>query len=134
MSRHQYSDDSAPWDLICWRGQVASAIRGQRGQRLIREMRDALLAMPEKILIAEELVDEDGAVCGLGAVGLLRGIDMRGIDPEDEAIARAFDIAAPLAREIMYENDNYLSEQPEQRHARMLRWAEKHIISKDAAT
>ena len=38
MSRSGYSDDLDNWDLIRWRGQVSSAIRGKRGQGFLREL------------------------------------------------------------------------------------------------
>lgn len=127
MSRHDYSDDLDPLDLGRWRGCVASAIRGRRGQKMLRDMRDALDAMPVKRLIAEEL-ECDGEVCALGAVGRLRGIDMSLIDPEDsDLVADLFDIAEPLAREITYENDEFGCGTPEERWAYMRRWVESLI-------
>ena len=66
MSRSGYSDDCDTWPLICWRGAVASALRGKRGQQFLIELRDALDAMPEKRLIAEQLQDGTGCHCTLG--------------------------------------------------------------------
>jgi hypothetical protein len=46
MSRSGYDescDDN--WGLICWRGAVASALRGRRGQAFLRELVDALDAV-----------------------------------------------------------------------------------------
>jgi hypothetical protein len=130
MSRHGYSDDLGdedPLQLGRWRGRVASAIRGRRGQQLLRDLRDALDAMPEKRLIAEQL-EADGEVCALGAVGRARGIEMSGIDPEDsERVAAAFDIAEPLAREITYENDENYNMTPEGRWKYMRSWVERRI-------
>ena len=80
MSRHGYSDDLDQWDLIKWHGQVASAIRGKRGQKLLVDLVRALDAMPEKELIASKLVTIDGEVCALGAVGQLRGTEMPILD------------------------------------------------------
>lgn len=128
MSRHGYCDEGGmePLDLGRWRGRVASAIRGRRGQKLLREMRDALDAMPEKRLITSEL-EREGEVCALGAVARARGISMTGIDPEDsERVAATFDIAEPLAREITWENDENCST-PEQRWQYMRAWAERRI-------
>lgn len=109
MSRSGYSDDLDNWQMIKWRGQVASAIRGKRGQRLLADLLAALDAMPEKSLIAYELETEEGEVCALGALGKVRGIDMQKLDPEEpESVAAAFDIAPQLAQEIAYMNDEYL--------------------------
>lgn len=106
MSRAGYSEDLDNWDLIRWRGRVASATRGRRGQKMLRDLLAALDAMPEKALVIGELQTESGDVCALGALGKARGIDMSNIDPDEpDQVAAAFDIAAPLAREIVYTND-----------------------------
>lgn len=106
MSRSGYSDDYDNWDLIRWRGAVASAIRGKRGQAMLRELLTALDALPEKRLAAGALQTADGEFCTLGALGRYRGIDMSNIDPEDrDAVAEAFGVADALTAEIMFEND-----------------------------
>jgi hypothetical protein len=129
MSRAGYIEDLDNWDLIRWRGQVASATKGKRGQKLLRDLLAALDAMPEKALIADELETKEGEVCALGALGKLRGIDMSELDPEEpEEVAAAFDVAAPLAREIVYMNDDhydYLT--PEQRWGKMRAWVASQI-------
>lgn len=132
MSRHGYSDDIEQWQMIKWRGQVASAIRGKRGQRLLLDLIAALDAMPEKVLIAEELVNSEGDVCALGAVGKRRGLAMGNLDPEEsESVAEVFDIAYPLACEITYINDegNFFrrDETPQQRWERVRAWAIGHV-------
>jgi hypothetical protein len=122
MSRSGYSDDLDQWVLIRWRGAVASAIRGKRGQDFLREMLTALDAMPEKRLIRSEL-ERDGEVCALGSVGKARGIDQAGIDPYDRRqVAQVFGIAEAMAAEIAFENDEDWRETPEQRWARMRAW------------
>ena len=56
MSRSGYSDDEGePGQFAMWSGQVASAIRGKRGQAFLREMAEAMDAMPDKRLIAHDL-------------------------------------------------------------------------------
>jgi hypothetical protein len=63
MSRSGYSDDcDDQWRHIMWWGAVTSSIRGKRGQAFLREMRDALDAMPEKRLAPDALV-RGGEVC-----------------------------------------------------------------------
>jgi hypothetical protein len=128
--RSGYSDDCDQWDLIRWRGAVESAIRGKRGQAALREMLSALDAMPDKRLIADELEDADGEVCGLGALGKARGLDMAVVDPEDrESVAKAFGIAEALAAEIMNVNDDWLDRRatPEQRWEVVRRWVASKI-------
>lgn len=106
MSRSGYTEDcDDQWASIRWRGAVASAIRGKRGQAFLAEMLAALDAMPEKRLITMHL-EQGGEVCAIGSVGKARGVDMSGIDPEDyERVAHLFGIAAPMAQEIVWLND-----------------------------
>lgn len=134
MGRSGYSEggDLNNWDLIRWRGQVASAIRGKRGQAFLKELLAALDALPEKRLVENEL-EAHGEVCTLGALGKARGIDMAKIDPEDRStVAGTFGIAEPMAAEIMFENDGdfwWGNETPEQRFDRMRRWVVASIKS-----
>lgn len=131
MSRSGYSDDCESWSLICWRGAVASALRGKRGQQFLSELRDAMDEMPEKKLIANELQAADGCYCTLGVIGAHRGLDMTSLDPSDrEAVSRTFGIAEAMAAEIAFENDGEwrrVPETPEQRWARMRAWVDSHI-------
>ncbi len=130
MSRAGYSEDcDDQWQLIMWRGAVASSIRGKRGQAFLREMIEALDAMPEKRLVPHVLV-QAGEYCAIGSVGAKRGIEMEKLDPEEPSkIADAFGIASPLVREIEWMNDEAgpYDETPEGRWLRMLNWAERQI-------
>lgn len=104
-------------------------MRGKRGQLLLRDLLAALDAMPEKSLIAHEL-QQDGEVCALGACGVHRGMDMSSLNPEEpKNVARAFDIAEPMAREIAYMNDEYgdHNESCEKRWQRMRDWVASKI-------
>lgn len=155
MSRSGYIDDEDDHLAIGrWRGAVMRAMYGKRGQAFLKEALAVLDAMPDKRLIAEHLEvdgrqcrygDPDiiiggdelvtpagtalpmGAVCTLGAVGKARGMDMSDIDPEDhETVAVKFGIAHALACEIMYMNDDWYQETPEERYNRMRAW----VVSK----
>ena len=138
MSRSGYCEDSwgddegDNWRMIMFRGQVASAIRGKRGQAFLKELIVALEAMPEKRLIAEELID-NGEVCALGCVGRARGMDLEKLDPENhEGLATAFGIAQRLITEIEYENDETCST-PEHRWEWMHRWAKQNLTPEKAS-
>ena len=123
MSRSGYSDDIDGWALIRWRGAVAAAIRGHRGQQLLHGLAAALDRLPVKRLITGAIRDERGDVCALGALA-----PDAGVDPYDyEAVARYFGVSEALAREIMYLNDEYYDSTPEARFARMRRWVHEHI-------
>lgn len=127
VSRSGYTDE---WneDAWRWRGVVASAARGKRGQVFFRDLVAALDAMPVKRLEAGELETNDGDVCALGALGKAKGVDVTAIDTEDYAtLGKTFDIAEQLAQETMYMNDECGPETPEQRWARVRKWAAEQI-------
>jgi hypothetical protein len=128
MSRSGYMDDIDQWDLIRWRGQVASVMRGKRGQAFLLEMWKAMQALPEPKLISDEL-EKDGAVCALGSVGKARGVDMTGIDAHDyEQVAAFFGIPHQLAQEIMFMNDEVCPHvTPENRFKLLKDWIEKNL-------
>ena len=127
MSRSNYNDEGDVWDLIRWRGAVASAIKGARGQQLLSQMAASLDTMPKKRLIANSLECSDG-VCALGAVGKTRGMDLSGLDPEDpNMIAKAFGVAPALVQEIAYINDEWNHATPEKRWQTVRRWVTEQI-------
>ena len=133
MSRSNYSDDCNGWSAIRWRGAVNAAIKGARGQKLLRELATAMDAMPEKRLIADQLANADGEFCALGVVGNARGIPreiLLDVDPEDAgAIASLFDIAPALVKEIVYMNDDddCRLRKPQTRWSCMREWVRDQI-------
>jgi hypothetical protein len=148
MSRSGYSDDcDDDWSLIRWRGAVASAIRGKRGQAFLRELLNALDALPEKKLIAHRL-ERNGSYCALGAIGAARGLDLKALDapydcaPEDVEyieevdhgkFVETFGVAGALLREIQYMNDEapWAHESPEARWARVRAWVVEQLKLKE---
>jgi hypothetical protein len=136
MSRSGYSDDYSEGDAppFLWRQSVENAINGKRGQLMLRDLLAALDAMPNKRLIAEDLI-RDGEVCAIGALGVVRGIDLQKLDPERPGlIAKSFGIAEALVREIEFYNDEFgAPETPEQRWERMRHWVASQIKSESVA-
>lgn len=143
MSRSGYNEygDIDQWDLIRWRGAVHSALNGKRGQDFLKEMLDALDALPEKKLIKHDLIN-DGEVCAIGSVGIARGTDMSDLNPDrSRDVAEAFGIANALVCEIEFINDeDYFpgygrrlepDEDPEARWIRVRAWVEKWIIQEE---
>lgn len=136
MSRSGYSEDCEDyWAFIRWRGAVTAATKGRRGQAFLQEIVAALDAMPVKRLIADELVNEDGEVCAIGAVCRQRGLDTSGVDPEDrEEVAALVGVATALVAEIEWLNDEDLRHStPEKRWELMRSWIAAMIVSERAA-
>lgn len=135
MSRSGYCEDG-DYDLSnLWPNIVKRSIKGKRGQAFLKELAAAMDAMPEKKLIANDLVTETGEVCAIGVVCKARGLDTNGVDIYDrDEVGKLVGIAPTLAAEIEYQNDDDFSyrrsETPEQRWARMRKWVTDNL--KDA--
>lgn len=141
MSRSNYSDDCENLEL--WRANVERTIQGKRGQALLKELEAALVALPDKALITEDMArPENDSVCALGAVALKRGIE-KGKDRltvlkeiaekfpegcEAEELADEFSISSMLAREITYVNDEMAPTKPQERYEYVLNWVREQIV------
>lgn len=128
MSRSGYSDDCEYLEL--YRATVKRSIKGKRGQAFLSELAAALDAMPEKALIRNELINEHGEVCAIGAVCKARSMDVSRIhEDEPEDVARAVGIAQSMAAEIAFENDESrgLNELPHERWQRMRKWVADNL-------
>jgi len=118
-----------------WRGVIASATRGKRGQQFFRDLVAALDAMPIKRLIDGDLETAEGDVCALGSLARHKGKSLVPDDTYDYAkLGATFNIAEQLAQEVMHENDegapwrpHHEKEPDEQRWARVRAWAAKQI-------
>jgi hypothetical protein len=134
MSRSGYVH-GCDWDgdlseLALYRANVDRAIRGRRGQALLREMAVALDAMPVKELVAGEIVRDSEHVCALGSVALARGLNVADLDVEDgDAVGEMFGVASMLVREIAYKNDECgpLPQAPAERWTRMRAWVAANV-------
>jgi len=146
MSRSGYSDD---WDYEAdqgtqnlYRATVDRSLSGKRGQAFLRSALDVLDAMPEKKLAASTWID-GCSMCTLGAVAKARGVEAKfaTVDPEWDGgvyvAAKEFDISKPMAREIVYMNDEggpyYGTETDEQRWQRMRNWIAQRIAQAKAS-
>lgn len=114
MSRSGYTDDYGDDDPLAmgrWRQAVKRSIEGKRGQALLRELLEALDAMPEKRLYRGNFATADGEFCTLGALGAKRGTKMDDLgdeyDCDAKLVGQRFGIAPAMAAEIMYMNDEY---------------------------
>jgi len=129
MDRAGYAtdcDNDDDWQLRLgrWRGRVASATRGKRGQRFLKLALKALDQMQDKRLARGTFgVGDDGCMCLMSSLATETGkasvlsevlrasaLDEWGTrdDPvhANLLVAEAFDIASPLAQELVYLNDN----------------------------
>lgn len=157
MIRSGYSDDEEcfPNQFRLWAANVRRSIRGKRGQAFLRELADALDAMPTKELVRGYAITADkSCCCALGCVALRRGVDVSPIVPEPDGIDDGYDgdpdgdwstewlrdelgIPDALAREIAYQNDDGgpdIDETPAERWTRMRAWVARRITPSAGAT
>lgn len=127
VSRHGYSDGGD--NVAMWRGIIASATRGKRGQAFFRSLVEALDGMADKRLVEGELENAEGSVCALGCLGKARGLAIGSVDTEDwDKLGELFDIAPQLAQEVMYVNDDsWRVTTPEERWRSVRAWAGRQI-------
>ena len=124
MSRTSYTDDYGddfPGQINLFRANVRRSMRSRAGQQRLRELRDALLALPEKELYPQVFVEgprESPAVCALGAWALKKAdgdadaaSSMVDADPDYGWDVEAADQLAPhgwpklVVLETVYQND-----------------------------
>jgi len=143
MSRYCDFDDHdhEPWMEGQTAGALRSAIRGRRGQRLLRDLIEGLDALPVQELAAGTLKDpETGCVCALGVVRLQRGADAVPLrfDPTDPDVdwrdlAKPFDISETLANAVICQNEygDKCNDEPSRRRRWRLvrRWAVCNLIA-----
>lgn len=131
MSRLLYNDDDcSPSEEGLQKGWFLSTIRGQRGQRFLRELVAALDALPTPELSSGALEDaKTGCCCAFGAVRRLRGPENVKLwfHPEEEDmtpnhLAEPFGVSQTLAWAVVQANEDMNESNAEQ--ARRHRWAE----------
>lgn len=75
--RIRYSEDEDyPGQFELWQANCRRSLQGKAGQAALRELEAALLALPEKRLIANKLIDAEGEVCAIGALAKYKGRDL----------------------------------------------------------
>lgn len=150
MSRTSYSDDEYfPGQFALWRANVNRSLAGARGQAALRDLEAALLALPEKRLIADD-VAKGGEVCAVGALVAHRKVslgqaredvlkelggeprDEEWEDGDEEGETEAIGVEAGIPRLVAWRlvelNDMDLEcASPEQRYEKVLAWTRRRL-------
>jgi hypothetical protein len=141
MTRLYYDDDdSDPSQEGLAAGALCSAIRGKRGQRFIRDLVQALDALPLPELAAGALEDEEtGCCCAFGAVRRFRGADAVPLwfhpmeeDMTPDNLAEPFNVSETLAWAVVQANEDGMTgndESTRRRRWKQVRyWAVRQLI------
>ncbi len=152
MSRINYTEEEErPGQFALWHANIRRQMFSQRGQRVLRDMEAALLAMPEKRLI-NGYVAHEGEVCAVGSyvahkrtlaqqkpwaevVAEMEAHDLEWNGPyADEAdpdyaqdVAAEADIPSLIAWAAVDENEHGPARTPEERHELVLKWVRSWI-------
>ena len=133
MSRSGYTVDCEHLGL--YEATVKRTIRGRRGQAFLRELATELDVMPDRSLIAGDLIDADGNCCAIGVVCKSRGTPVDRVDAEDPgAVGGLVGISHSMAAEIAFRNAEdddpwgHTAESREQRWLRMRAWVSSQIF------
>jgi len=153
--RISYSDDEQyPGQFNLWQANCDRSLVGRKGQAALRELEAALVALPNKRLIADEFENEEG-ICPLAAVAKYRGLTRSDIkaDPESEMEEVGVELGMPrlVAWKIVELNDIiidghyadtvgpvryggwrprvFIPAMPEERYEKVLSWVRSRIVT-----
>lgn len=131
--RLNYSDDE-DWtgQFALWEANCRRSLRGRAGQRELRELEAALLALPEKQLIHGSLTDDDGGMCAIACYAKHKGVDLSAFDPgrASDKVGIAGGMPRLVAWRVVAENDYDLaSRTPRERYDAMLEWVREQLRS-----
>lgn len=136
--RISYSDEEEyPGQFDLWQANCRRSIKGTRGQRELRELEAALVALPEKRLIHGELTDDSGGVCAIACYAKHKGVDLSPFDLDDESDQAGIKAGMPrlVAWKVVELNDIELERvTEEQRYLAVLEWVREQLAAPMAAT
>ena len=143
-------DEDRPGQFALWEANCQRSIKGRVGQRELRELEAALLALPEKRLIRGLLTDDAGGVCSIACYAQHKGLDLSKVDREDESDEVGIRAGMPrlVAWQVVAMNDLHLDTvwevahgpverghgtylvremTPEERYTKMLAWVRAQL-------
>jgi hypothetical protein len=149
--RINYSDEEEdfPGQYSLWQANCERSINGKVGQKALRELETALLALPEKRLIADELENAEGEVCAIGAIKKYRNVEVQSDPEEMEEVGVELGMPRLVAWKVVCLNDIeidgkyveaagpatawghrprvFVSVTPEERYEQVLAWVQRQI-------
>lgn len=132
-----------------WWANTKRALMGRKGQRALSELREALVALPEPVLVSGRLATEAGQVCTVGALivhrrvskgeereAVLRELAAKLTDDDDPdgallttdegvAVGLTFVLAWRLAQ---LNDEDFEGYAPEQRYTAVLAWIDRQLV------
>ncbi|HET8627028.1 MAG TPA: hypothetical protein VFL91_06395 [Thermomicrobiales bacterium] len=141
-------DDEGGIPAALWEHNLRRALTSKRGLATLRDLEAALLALPEKKLIAGDMAYPSGAVCAVGAYSLYKRLQ-RGEDREAALLSlcsregpyetalegQRYGMAYTLAWEIAERNDEIYggAYTEEGRYQEMLAWVRRQLAAAEAS-
>jgi hypothetical protein len=139
--RISYTDQEYfPGQFGLWQGNCNRSLMGRGGQKSLRELEAALLALPDKRLVSGEF-DNGEDVCAIGALARHRRIVPKS-DPESEMEEVGVECGMPrlVAWKVVEVNDTYfdfryeggerVAYTPEERYSKVLEWVQLQLAQR----
>jgi hypothetical protein len=133
-------DEDYPGQFELWQANCRRSLKGRAGQSALRELEAALVALPEKRLIAHKLVSADGEVCAIGALARYKGRDLVaetrsqlaeiGIDHFDDEIEGGGEMEVTCEGPYRWPAEKpktWVDITPESRYKRVLEWVRRQL-------
>lgn len=120
-------DENFPGQFALWQANCDRSLAGRKGQAVLGELKAALLALPSRRLIADQL-DDGIDCCAIGALVRHKGLSPKA-DPECAMEEVGVECGMPrlVAWMIVELNDVILqSRSPEERYVAVLDWVGGH--------
>lgn len=138
-------EEDRPGQFALWNANCRRSLRGKAGQRELRELETALLALPEKRLIHGALQDDDGGVCAIACYAKHKGVDLSRFDAEVESdkVGIAAGMPRLVAWKVVALNDIDCGDMwgsgsgnmtPEKRYEKVLAWVRIQLRPAGAET
>ena len=140
--RVDYSEEEQyPGHFYLWQANCRRSRQGKKGQASLRELEAALLAMPDKRIHRDVLVEPSGETCAIGELMVHRKVsdgitreqaiaECAVLDPGD-TLYHGVSVGLPrmVAWSVAVENDYERNVTPEKRYADMLAWVRGNLHS-----
>jgi hypothetical protein len=133
--RFNYSEDEDfPGQFELWQANCQRSLSGKIGQAALRDLLAALLALPSKRLIANELDDGEN-VCAIGALARYKGLPARTVEDADtQDVGIECGMPRLVAWKVVELNDvefdykwaegKRIEYTPEERYSAVLKWVQ----------
>lgn len=126
------AEEDFPGQAAFYHANTARSLQGKKGQASLRELEQALLALPEKRLVSGEFETPEGEVCAIGALKRFKGVEHVEHDPSTDMDLVGEELGMPrlVAWMVVARNDHSFEDlNDDERYRAMLGWVRHQLRS-----